>query len=675
MTVTSTEYISDAYVAIAVFNSTVKIALNSTKDGKCGIVEKYSGKSVEEVFDRHVDLGFEDRVQEGGYRLLAMIGIENVVSDGNAVQLKLIAPNDTSRGILVCLWSQRIIVRSQVNNSIYYHEDFINFKNVTVIGVIGNESQNKASDAFKKATEAASYGSVAATVVLFSMSPSACFSLVRLFQNLDIYGYINCKTSNQLTVVLDTLTGDPLDLINNPLSFAVKEAEGVVPYNLAKYGVQTHVLNNYGRQLLLGGVLILIRCIIATMLKLLKTKFKKKFIKKALEYTRIQLWADLFDTYIIDYVLSLTIFFSLRPKPLSKYDTIYGIVFSLLGLGYIGYCILGFVKIAQIKKKLIVSGEMNYAIIKRASPNFGFLLEDVRLDSGLAPYIGMIQVSKESANAFLVYAMYDYPTSFVAVKLSLQVIFVGIVVLIRPSREKWNNVHQIYQHIIFALIDAFFLLICVFGGDFSEDSYNLRYGFPTIALIFLLILGKLILGLGSVLRQYCRKKVIVAPRTAITITKDTKCKPDTNSNIIKRSVKDSIKIKLGTPSALTKAREKLIRKNKDYKVSAVDSKETLSKLSPFRNLDASKSSIDLPNLDPPLRTFDSKLKRQPNMKITMNGTKIHLTGSQKKITTTVSSKKIQVPVRAVRKIRSITNMLRPTQSDAAHTIKIASRQQ
>ena len=636
----------------ATMNDSVRVAVDRPTDGVCGVIDGGSTGLITDAFRKYASYSLEDRIGKGGLVLMGLVHIEKVSASGSNFEVILKEPTEVLSGFLVCLWNQKIFLRSQSHDSIYLHDDFINFENVTLFGAKNKQKLKEDEASMRKAAQVASYAIVSVTIVIFSMNPSSGFSLVRIFQNLDLYGYVNCKTTMHLSVVLDNLTGDPLDLIDNPLTPLVLEAGGPLPYKFEKYGLQTHIVNNFGMKILLACVLIILRCVIASLLKVLKASFKNKILRRLLDYTRIQLWPDLFDTYMIDYVVSLSVFFAVRPKPLSNNDSIFGIVFSILGAGYIGYCIFAIVKISQIKGKLKASGEKEYSPIKKASPNFVYLLEDTRLDVGLAPYINMIQVSKEVISSCLIYFMYDYATGYMAIKLTMQLAVLAIVVKVRPSTDKWENAQQIYQIAIFALIDLFFLLICILGNDLDEATYNMRYGYPVIGLILLMIVGKMIFGVCALARHLCKRKVKIGPRSLLRLNANADCEREAECSLPaldKKSKKVTIRVKLKKNSFLKKDNQKILLKNAKHeqvkleKIASSDQYIVNNHSSVTTLLQpAMRFPAILKSIESPLGTPAKRIKYNSFQKVTMSGASKNSSSLPQKIALSRSPRQISV---------------------------------
>jgi hypothetical protein len=97
-----------------------------------------------------------------------------------------------------------------------------------------------------------SKGAVGATVTTIStllllISLPQAFILMKLFQTVDYYIYINCEYPTNFSKFLEILSANPLDLVPNAFE-ALSDDDGMPIYpRFHQFGIEIHVLANLGR--------------------------------------------------------------------------------------------------------------------------------------------------------------------------------------------------------------------------------------------------------------------------------------------------------------------------------------------------------------------------------------------------------------------------------------------
>ena len=464
-----------------------------------------------------------------------------VFSDSLHISLKFSKyfTNQTFIGV----WSNQEIARMDSNPQIVYP-----FATIVVQKVSHPYSSRRpilADPATRTLMDAAGHATAGLTALIMIFSPTGGFALLRLFQNLDLYGFIDCNTPRHLSIVLDTLTGDPLELAPNVLSTLVDEKGDELPERFLRYNIQKHIINNFGRQVELVAVVAAVRLILKIIYLVTKSYpgRARTFIRKALKYTKVKVWAELMEAYIIDFVLSMTIFLTVRPKPLSVPDAICAFCFGFLAGFILVYLIFSVFKIRAIAKQSGPNTIADKSALSKISPNFYFLLEDKYSLSFLGKYLNVIMCFREALLAFLVFTLYPSPLLFLVIKLGTKLFLLVWVMRSKIMLLKLDNFQIKCQTLLFALLDLGFLLILVLDTSLGEDEMSWYLGYPCIGIIATLILLKLGVGLYGVLitlKSFCKNEKSVkhaSPASSDKTCASTIKKPSMNRMILNKKAR------------------------------------------------------------------------------------------------------------------------------------------
>jgi hypothetical protein len=123
-----------------------------------------------------------------------------------------------------------------------------------------------------------------------------------------------------------------------------------------------------------------------------------------------------------------------------------------------------------------------------AAHRFSFWIEDKQANHIFQRQFSLVLLFKDICFAVLLYALYYHPLALIIILSAIQVVFTVMVIKLQPFKEKDQNRQLIITHLLYIVMDGFFIALILLPDDASH--YSIRYyvlGFGLIAVVLLLL--------------------------------------------------------------------------------------------------------------------------------------------------------------------------------------------
>ena len=365
------------------------------------------------------------------------------------------------------------------------------------------------------------------TIILLLGSTHAALILVKLFQLLDYFGYLNIELPKNLKIFLSLFESNLFSFVPN--IFHSDESQMGCELHEKLHSLDSHclLLNNVGEYVMQIMVFIGLKIILVFLyfgskpsltnkigdskkknLSHIPTRFHR-FIAFVNSYLNMNVCSQLLMSMEVDlYLGGWTNIFTIFRKPnLLNYASL--IILIVLTISYI----IIVVKIVRIyfqfwRKRAAKSlSEQKEAYFKDKNKGFLGLLEPFRKDSSLSILYLVLIIAKESIfPAVLIFGMTS-PYIQIFPMIVFQVILTFFLVFVRPFARKIENIQAILNSVLYLICVLLFLTLHLLQDSIGEEAkYNI-IGFPIIGLLIMIIVLNLFYGIfDSIMNIYKKLK-------------------------------------------------------------------------------------------------------------------------------------------------------------------------
>ena len=465
------------------------------------------------------------------------VKVKNVQAIGTVLKFDISTEGEIKNETLVLAFGKYKAVHDSSDPGDTYYEHFVAIDGVSLV-----------STKFDKQMEAAQAPSQAvigaATSVLMIASAPQAFVMMKIFQSLDFYVYLDCMLPSNFVAFLRMMTSTFFDMLPSVAGLMTTKDMECEKARFAEYDQGVSMFSNLDT--FLTGVLIIagLKLILATSALAVRKarQGKTSFLDKVNGWVNLSIFYGIVEAHHLDIVLSLLIFESEQKRLELE-------VGGKIGHNFFAAIVLGgmaalyttmFYKVHKLKKAKPALKPSSEA--KSPKSMWEFLLED-KITGGnfIQTHLNLIQLAKDIIFASLLYVGYSQPIVITVSITVVQIVFSYLIMKFKPFRERWMNTQLIITQGVYLLLDILFMTLAVMPRDDSEKARYYYLGFPMIALVAILILASFAFsGYGAYVTI---KDIIANLKKNKTMAKEVKLElkdvTADNSNSIPENVNDS----------------------------------------------------------------------------------------------------------------------------------------
>lgn len=336
----------------------------------------------------------------------------------------------------------------------------------------------------------ASAGAMQSTLAVFSFSaflvsiPQA-FVLMKLFQTVDFYVFIDCIYPSNFSKFIDIISKNVLDLIPNIFE-ALTDEEGLPVYErFREFGYKIHLFHNLGSML----TFLLIVLTVKFLLFLLAWKFGKKvkFFRTLNSSLGVSFFYGLIESFHLDIVLSIIIHVAQRNEVKhsalsTRFLTIIIMALTCVSLAIL-YLFMGIsVQVVSRRKKRpleLLEGPQE--------ENIHFLLDDKVPDGNLFQRnYNLLMLMRDLYNVGVLYSLYYSPGPLILLLTAYQTLLTAFTLLKPPYKRRLFNISAKCQQIGYLLLNLLFI-INIYSPNMPIKSRYLYLGHCLIVVVSFII--------------------------------------------------------------------------------------------------------------------------------------------------------------------------------------------
>jgi hypothetical protein len=422
------------------------------------------------------------------------VTVSNVVSTADTLRFELNIEGNVKDLVLVLAFGKLNAIESSSGSQAFYAPHFAIVEKVSVVSTAFDK------DVAQMKGQATAAVSTATSSLMIASAPQA-FVLMKIFQTLDFYVFLNILLPPNFVAFLDLMTSNIMELLPNFFeNLAVNDAASEKE-KFSEFGVQVNPFATLGPYftsfVLIGGIKLIFIAIAWAIRK--ARKGKKSFMDPVNEALGMRFFYGLFESNNLELVLSIMVFVAEQdrldmPVP-AKVLTNSFVALLMLGIlsvygGMFWYVRRAAAKSNQETKSLDSADKKEPESPTTTTPEKKKdLLEFLVIDKDLEKCnffqrnFSLIQLVKDIVFAGLLYIAYSSPLSILGVLSTVQIAFIVLVFKYRPFKLKRQNLQLIITQIVYGLLDVTMLVLATLPENGTEKIRYFGFGFTLIALV------------------------------------------------------------------------------------------------------------------------------------------------------------------------------------------------
>jgi hypothetical protein len=428
------------------------------------------------------------------------VTVKSVVPTADTLRFDLLIDGEAKDLNLVLAFGKLNAIKSSSEANTAYSPHFAVVEHITVIST--NFDQSVAAVQAPAATAV-----TATTSTLMIASAPQAFVLMKIFQSLDFYVYLNILIPPNFVAFLSILTSNIMEIMPNIFEMFVGDDAASIKDKFSEFGTQVNIFSNIGK--------LMTTITLAACFKILIASFtwgirrarhgKRSFLDSINESFSYLIFYGFIESNHLDIILAILVF-ECEQSRLEMSSTA-----KILTNVFVGSLIAGLValyggmslfvrragkalKEKEKKKKpeaakLENIGKSNEEEEEKKG-GFNFLIRDIQFENGnfFQRYFNLFQLGKDISFAGLLYVAYNSPIGIISLLTGIQIAFIVLVIKYRPFKNKRQNLQLIMSQIIYGLIDVCLFCLAVLPEEGTEKVRYYLFGFSLIGLVLTIFL-------------------------------------------------------------------------------------------------------------------------------------------------------------------------------------------
>lgn len=403
----------------------------------------------------------------------------------DSIRIKINADETIKDGTFVLMFKSLPAVVSAENKTRVLQEFYLVTENVNIV-VTGLDKALGASQAAATAAVA-----TASSLLLIVALPQA-FVLMKLFESIDFYIYIDGDYPPNFSKFLAILSQGLMDLMPNIFE-SLADEEGIpVQPKFEEFGLKVHAFHNLGKHYTVAIIVTAIKLILwLAKLAFKRTKFRNvsSLINKKFG---VEIFYGLVETFHLDLVLATLIHIVQRDKlNAGKIGLNYFVIvlLALQSLALLGLYIFMIYKVMRLSASYAKFVVLKVSEMK--DEKWRFLLEDkVPRGNFFQKNFNVINLMKDILFTFLLFFAYSSPLA-VIILIMIAHIGLSVVTLITPPFIiAWQNRLAKINAVLYVLLDIFLVAtVATADGKSPAEKRYFFLGYPLIIVVLLMLLA------------------------------------------------------------------------------------------------------------------------------------------------------------------------------------------
>ena len=410
---------------------------------------------------------------------------ESILIKEDSLRVKISVTETISNATFAIRFKQLPAIISQSDVNTVFKDQVIVVEDINLIYTALDKAMAQSA-----ASVGAAVTSISTLILLLSI-PQA-FILMKLFQMIDFYIYIDCDFPTNFSAFLAIMSQGIMDMMPNFFE-KLADDKGIPVYpRFEQFGLNIHVFLNLGRHLsvtlMIGGIKLVL-----WLLKIAfkKTKFKRIFAK-ANKSIGIEIFYGIVEAFHLDIVLAIIIHIVLRDKVGHgkigiNYLSI--VLLCFLTLGLFGLYIFMAYKVRGLSlsyKKFVV---LDIAHMKGEA--WRFLLENKKPYGNIFQrHYNLICMLRDLLFCLFLFFSYNKPLLTIIVILIVHLALAVMTFLWPPFILPWHNTICKINAVVYTLLDIM-ILIAIAANDMSASTRYNYLGYPLIATVVVIIVSNI----------------------------------------------------------------------------------------------------------------------------------------------------------------------------------------
>jgi hypothetical protein len=362
-----------------------------------------------------------------------------------------------------------------------------------------------------------SAGAVSATVtslttLLMILSVPQAFILMKVFQTIDFYVYIDSQHPSNFATFLEIISKNIMDYIPNVFEFAADNEGQPIYDKFEEYGMEVHVFKNLGRHFLVVLILCFFKLVALCLSKVFKVGKLGKYAKKFNRALGVSIFYGVVEAFHLDIVFSLILHVALRNSVDNgnSFLKVFAMaivtgLFLMLGALYIfmGYTV----------RRLTISYKRHVVLTVKQMKDepWRFILEDKNMGNIFQRHFNLICMLRDVLICLMIFFAYASPIGVSVVFLLIHLPSTLMMIVYKPFENKIENRVLIATNSLYICLDILF--IANVAADLSANTRYFIIGFSMIAVVFGIILVNMgtslytnIRSASASIKKRCNKK-------------------------------------------------------------------------------------------------------------------------------------------------------------------------
>jgi hypothetical protein len=418
------------------------------------------------------------------------ISVSKVIATADTLRFDLVISGQVKNLVLVLAFGKLNAIESDSGSKATYSPHFAIVENVNVVST---EFDKSVAQIKSPATTAMS----TATSTLMVASAPQAFILMKIFQNLDFYVFLDILLPPNFIAFLDMITTNFMDIMPNFYEKLVEDDAASQKSKFSEFGTQVNIFSNLGPLFSTLSMFLGLKFVLkAIALGIRKARDgKRSFMDSINEALGLEFFYGMVESHHLDIVLAILVFQAEQSRldysgPAKIMTNAFVAVLMLAVLSvYVGmywYVRRAISKFKKSKETALDSPDKkeHQENSENTSP-LEFLVSDKEMEKGnfFQRNFNLLQLSKDILFAGLLYIAYSSPIGILSVLTTAQIAFIVLVFKYRPFTEKRQNLQLKITQVIYGLLDVEMFVLSLLPEEGTENVRYYGIGFTLIGLV------------------------------------------------------------------------------------------------------------------------------------------------------------------------------------------------
>jgi hypothetical protein len=431
------------------------------------------------------------------------VTVKSVIPTADTLRFDLLIDGEAKDLNLVLAFGKLNAIKSSSEANTAYSPHFAVVEHITVIST--NFDQSVAAVQAPAATAV-----TATTSTLMIASAPQAFVLMKIFQSLDFYVFLNILIPPNFVAFLSMLSSNFMEIMPNIFEMFVGDDAASIKDKFSEFGTQVNIFSNIGPLLTTITLVACLKALLAAFTWGIQRarQGKKSFLNSINESLGFEFFYGFIESNHLDIILAILVF-ECEQSRLEMSSTA-----KILTNVFVGSLIAGLVALyggmslfvrragkalkekeknkPEAQKLENAEGtEKNCEAVKEEKEGFfDFLIKDKQFEDGnfFQRNFCLLQLGKDISFAGLLYVAYNSPIGIISLLTGIQIAFIVLVIKYRPFSMKRHNFQLIMTQIIYGLLDLCLLILAIIPEEGTEKVRYYGIGFSLIGLVLTLFI-------------------------------------------------------------------------------------------------------------------------------------------------------------------------------------------